>query len=146
MNTKTTGSLASSPAPSTAEHGYEQHIAEGHANRSARTRSRVPRCPLRGRYADAATPSTATGCVLSEMFPEWMDLKTAQTYVCVSERTLREWIHRDHDPLPAFQDGGKIFINRTRLDRWMLSHPVTSSLTDVDLIVNAVVSSMTGKQ
>ena len=26
--------------------------------------------------------------------PEWLDLKALQRHACVSERTLREWIHR----------------------------------------------------
>ena len=32
---------------------------------------------------------------------EWLDLKALQLYACVSERTLREWIHRPFNPLPA---------------------------------------------
>ena len=35
--------------------------------------------------------------------PEWMDLKTIQQYACVSERTVRDWIHRPYKPLPAVQ-------------------------------------------
>jgi hypothetical protein len=44
--------------------------------------------------------------------PEWMDLKSLQRYACVSERTLREWIHRPTDPLPAARVGAKILVRR----------------------------------
>jgi len=37
--------------------------------------------------------------------PEWMDLKALTQYACVSERTLREWLHRPIDPLPASRVG-----------------------------------------
>lgn len=110
---------------------------------TARTHSRVPRCPLRGRYGD--TGASLADCAANQprIFPEWMDLKTAQTYICASERTLREWIHRDSDPLPAVRDGeGKIFISRTRLDQWMLNHPLTSEKPDLDAIVNEVISGL----
>ena len=30
--------------------------------------------------------------------PEWLDLKALTGYACVSERTLREWIHRPRTP------------------------------------------------
>jgi hypothetical protein len=30
--------------------------------------------------------------------PEWMDLKTIQRYACVSERTVRDWIHHPKNP------------------------------------------------
>lgn len=45
---------------------------------------------------------------------EWLDLKSLQKYACVSERTLREWIHRPVDPLPAVRVGTKILIRVVR--------------------------------
>ena len=102
-----------------------------------RTSERVPQCPLR-RHVE--------GCgVQMSVFPEWMDLKTAQTYICVSERTLREWIHREVAPLPAVQSDKKIFIRRTRLDQWLESDPVQrGSDMDVEQLVNDVLGSLTG--
>lgn len=57
--------------------------------------------------------------------PEWMDLKTTQAYADVSERTLREWIHRTPNPLPAVQvEHGKILIKRSKFDEWLEAHPI----------------------
>ncbi len=53
---------------------------------------------------------------------EWMDLKAVQRYACVSERTLREWIHRSENPLPAVQVGKKILVRRSELDHWLQMH------------------------
>lgn len=102
-----------------------------------RARERVPQCTLR-RHVE--------GCgVQTSVFPEWMDLKTAQAYICVCERTLREWIHREVDPLPAVQSDKKIFIRRTRLDQWLESHPVQrGSGIDVEQLVNDVLGSLAG--
>ena len=55
--------------------------------------------------------------------PEWMDLKTVQQYACVSERTVRDWIHRAENPLPAVQvERGKLLIKRSQFDRWLESY------------------------
>ena len=55
---------------------------------------------------------------------EWMDLKAVQGYACVSERTIREWIHFPVNPLPASQaGGGKILVKRSHLDAWLEAHP-----------------------
>jgi len=57
--------------------------------------------------------------------PEWMDLKTTQAYADVSERTLREWIRRTPNPLPAVQvEHGKILIKRSKFDQWLEAHPI----------------------
>lgn len=53
-----------------------------------------------------------------------MDLKALQQYACVSERTLREWIHRPIDPLPAARVGTKILIRRSAFDVWLEKHQV----------------------
>jgi hypothetical protein len=56
---------------------------------------------------------------------EWMDLRTTQGYADVSERTLREWIHRPLNPLPAVQvEHGKILIKRSKFDQWPEAHPI----------------------
>jgi excisionase family DNA binding protein len=58
---------------------------------------------------------------------EWLDLKAVQRYACVSERTVRDWIHHPENPLPAVQvDRGKILIRRTQFDHWLETHPFRS--------------------
>lgn len=70
---------------------------------------------------------------------EWMDLKTIQLYACVSEKTIREWIHLPNDALPAVQvEKGKIFIKRSTFDRWLESHAVRPSDVDLDGLVAEV--------
>jgi excisionase family DNA binding protein len=54
----------------------------------------------------------------------WMDLKALTRYVSISERTLREWIHRAVDPLPAVRVDTKILVDRDLFDRWLESHPL----------------------
>ena len=79
------------------------------------------------------------------MYPEWMDLKAIQQYACVSERTIRDWIHRPHNPLPAVQVGNKILIRRSSFDRWLESHPIQSaSAIDINGIVDEVLRDMKG--
>jgi hypothetical protein len=79
--------------------------------------------------------------VLRVVEPEWMDIKAVQTYVCESERTIREWIHFPVNPLPASQAaGGKILIKRSRLDAWLEAHPYQSiNAIDVDQITDDVI-------
>jgi hypothetical protein len=36
---------------------------------------------------------------------EWLDLRALTQYASVSQRTIREWIHRSGNPLPAAQVG-----------------------------------------
>jgi len=55
---------------------------------------------------------------------EWMDLSALTRYASVSERTLREWIHRPDNPLPAVRVGAKLLISMTKFDRWLESHTV----------------------
>jgi hypothetical protein len=55
---------------------------------------------------------------------EWLDLKGLVAYAAVSERTLRQWIHRGVDALPASQVDGKILVKVTKFDEWLESHPV----------------------
>ena len=71
-----------------------------------------------------------------------MDLKSLQLYACVSERKLREWIHRPVDPLPAARVGAKLLIRRRVFDRWLEGHLVKQ--VDVGCIVDELVAGVTG--
>ena len=74
--------------------------------------------------------------------PEWMDLKALQQYACVSERTLREWIHRTLNPLPAARVGTKILVRRSTFDNWLENHRLKS--LDVGCIVDELVAGVMG--
>lgn len=76
--------------------------------------------------------------------PEWMDLESTQNYANVSERTLREWIHRPVNPLPAVQvDHGKILIKRGKLDQWLEAHPVLSiNSININLIADEILNDL----
>ncbi len=76
---------------------------------------------------------------------EWMDLKAVQRYACVSERTLREWLHRAIKPLPAVRVGTKILIRRSVFDEWLEAHPLLSLVSlDVSNTVNEIISELAG--
>ena len=74
--------------------------------------------------------------------PEWLDLKALTQYACVSERTLRGWLHRPIDPLPAARVGAKILVRRSTFDQWLENHRLTS--VDVGCIVDEMVSGVMG--
>jgi excisionase family DNA binding protein len=73
--------------------------------------------------------------------PEWLDLKALQRYACVSDRTLREWVHRSINPLPAAQVGTKILVRRSTFDRWLENHSLKT--IDVGCIVDELVAGVT---
>ena len=75
------------------------------------------------------------------LWPEWMDLKALQEYACVSDRTLREWIHRPEDPLPAVRVGTKILVRLSEFDRWLEAHRVKT--VDVGCIVDEILAGVT---
>jgi excisionase family DNA binding protein len=75
---------------------------------------------------------------------EWLDLKALQQYACVSERTIREWIHRPMDPLPASRVGGKILVRRSAFDRWLEAHQVKT--VDVSCIVEELAAEVMGRK
>lgn len=78
--------------------------------------------------------------------PEWMDLKRIQEYACVSERTIREWLHRGPRPLPAVRVGTKILIRRSIFDAWLESHPLTPTESlDVDSTVDEIITGLKAK-
>jgi excisionase family DNA binding protein len=68
---------------------------------------------------------------------EWLDLRALQRYVCVSERTLREWINRRVDPLPATRVGTKILVRRSTFDAWLEAHKVRP--IDADIILDEMI-------
>ena len=74
---------------------------------------------------------------------EWMDLHGLTRYASVSERTLRGWIRRPINPLPAVQVGNKLLVKRSIFDDWLSGHSVAQSQS-VDLIVNDVMQDMLG--
>jgi excisionase family DNA binding protein len=73
---------------------------------------------------------------------EWLDLKTLQGYACVSERTIRDWIHRPVDPLPAVRVGSKILVRRSTFDQWLENHRLKT--VDVSGIVDELVTGVMG--
>lgn len=74
--------------------------------------------------------------------PEWLDLKALQRYACVSERTLREWVHRPINPLPAARVGTKILVRRSTFDHWLENHRLQP--VDVGCIVDEMVAGVMG--
>ena len=71
--------------------------------------------------------------------PEWLDIKALTLYACVSERTIREWIHLPVNPLPAFQVGRKLLFRRSTFDHWLEAHPFKSAdAVNVSSIVDDV--------
>ena len=73
--------------------------------------------------------------------PEWLDLKALQRYACVSERTLREWIHRSTNSLPAARVGSKILVRRSTFDHWLENHSLKT--IDIGCIVDELVAGVT---
>jgi excisionase family DNA binding protein len=69
---------------------------------------------------------------------EWLDLKALRQYACLSERTIRDWIHRPVDPLPAVRVGSKILVRRSVFDRWLEAHQVRNF--DLGCIVDELVA------
>ena len=70
--------------------------------------------------------------------PEWMDLRALRQYACVSERTLREWIHRPVNPLPAARVGTRILVRRSSFDQWLENHRLENR--DIGCIVDEMVA------
>lgn len=104
---------------------------------------------------DSGTGSRTHGIQLPEMGQksatcaranvEWLDLRTLCGYASVSERTLREWIHRPSDALPAYQIAKKIFVKRCEFDQWIRRHVINpTDEINVEGIVNEVVRKVAG--
>jgi excisionase family DNA binding protein len=73
---------------------------------------------------------------------EWLDLKALQGHACVSERTLRGWIHRVVDPLPATRVGTKILVRRSTFDQWLENHRL--KIFDVGCMVDELIAGVVG--
>jgi excisionase family DNA binding protein len=70
---------------------------------------------------------------------EWLSLRELTEYASVSERTLREWLHRSTDALPAVRVDGKILVRKLRFDEWLEHHQIQpDEAIDVDGIVNGL--------
>lgn len=95
------------------------------------------------RSATLINSSIGTKVMVSEPFQrEWLDLKELNRYACVSERTLRGWVHRPTDPLPAVRVRGKILVRRSAFDRWLEDHEIKP--LDVGCIVDELVAGVKG--
>lgn len=81
--------------------------------------------------------------MISPQQREWLDLGALTEYACLSDRTLREWITRAVDPLPAVRVGRKILVRRSEFDRWLEAHQVKH--LDVGCIVDELVAAAKGK-
>ena len=74
---------------------------------------------------------------------EWFDLRGLTMYAAVSERTIREWLHRSLNPLPAVRVGTKILVRRTAFDTWLEKHPlIPANSIDVNETVNEILADM----
>lgn len=72
---------------------------------------------------------------------EWLDLRALTQYACISERTVRNWIHQPNNPLPVAQVGNKLLVKKSTFDEWVMAHQVKPDET-VDVIVNDVLRRM----
>jgi excisionase family DNA binding protein len=67
----------------------------------------------------------------------WFSLRELTEYASVSERTLREWLHRSTDALPAVRVDGKILVRKSQFDDWLQRHRIQPDATvDVEGILN----------
>ena len=79
--------------------------------------------------------------IVEQRQPEWLDLKALRQHACVSERTIRDWIHRPLDSLPAARVGTKILVRRSVFDRWLEAHEIKR--VDIGCIVNDLIAGVT---
>lgn len=82
--------------------------------------------------------STPIGMKSERTQSEWLDLKALQEYACVSERTIRGWIHRPVNPLPAVRVGNKILVRRSTFDLWLEGHQLKP--VDVGCILDEIMA------
>jgi excisionase family DNA binding protein len=69
----------------------------------------------------------------------WLSLRELTEYASISERTLREWLHRPSDALPAVRVDGKILVRRSEFDAWLERHRIQpDAAIDVDGIVDCL--------
>jgi excisionase family DNA binding protein len=80
---------------------------------------------------------------LSAVGREWLDLRALTMYAAVSERTIREWLHRSLNPLPAVRVGTKILVRRSTFDAWLEKHPlIPADSINVNETVNEILADM----
>jgi excisionase family DNA binding protein len=71
---------------------------------------------------------------------EWLSLQQLTEYAAVSDRTLRTWLHRGTDALPAVRVDGKILVRRSEFDSWLEHHRIQADgLNDVEAMVNSII-------
>jgi hypothetical protein len=70
----------------------------------------------------------------------WLDLEELSKYAPFSRRTLGEWIRRPDDPLPAYQIGVKLVVNRDEFDAYIRRHRV--KVEDINRIIEELVEGM----
>ena len=75
---------------------------------------------------------------------EWLDLRALRRYACVSERTLRAWVHRPVDALPAVRVGTKLLVRRATFDAWLEAHEIKA--IDVETILNEMIAGTKAKR
>jgi excisionase family DNA binding protein len=100
-----------------------------------------------GMYFNVSRPAderSQTQTTVSQLFQgrEWLDLRALTQYASVSKRTMREWIHRPANPLPAVRVGAKILVRRSEFDRWLEKHSLEP--IDIGSVVSEVVSDLIG--
>jgi excisionase family DNA binding protein len=80
---------------------------------------------------------------LSAVAREWLDLRGLTMYAAVSERSIREWLHRSLNPLPAVRVGTKILVRRSTFDAWLEKHPlIPADSINVNETVNEILADM----
>jgi excisionase family DNA binding protein len=68
----------------------------------------------------------------------WLSLRELTEYASVSERTLRQWLHRSTDALPAVRVDGQILVRKSEFDAWLERHRIRPDSIDVGKIVDDV--------
>jgi hypothetical protein len=75
--------------------------------------------------------------------PEYMDLRTLAAYACCSVRWLRDRLVDRSHPLPHFRIAGKLLVKREDFDSWMSDYRMGSASTDLEHIVDSIVTEVT---
>ncbi len=94
-----------------------------------------------GRNGTVAPSKTNSGTAVER---EWLDLSELTRYVSASDRTVREWIRRQENPLPAVKVGNKVLVRRSQVDTWLESHAIAKENT-IAAIVDDVMSGIGGQ-
>ena len=81
------------------------------------------------------------GVKRSRTSPDWLDLNGILERVCVSENTVRSWIHRPENPLPAVMVDRKLLVRAVDLDRWLSSHRVVNG-AGINAIADEVIAGL----